>query len=222
MSASRLPGTVYNFGPDAFPLLAQDSPQQPLTRKGRIRVQMEEHLRDYAGRGGRVITVRAGDFFGPQAGNSWCAQGLVTPNQAVRSVYRPNSPGVGHAWGYLPDVARTMVLLLNRRQLLEPFACFHLAGHWDATGHDLVDCIVRVVARHGGRTPTIRALPWWLFTLAAPFSEAFRQMREMSYLWTQPIRMGGAKLKAVLGQEPHTPLEAAIETTQGGLGCLPA
>ena len=27
-----LPGTVYNYGPDAFPVLREDSPQQPLTR----------------------------------------------------------------------------------------------------------------------------------------------------------------------------------------------
>lgn len=29
-----LPGTVYNFGPDAFPVLCETSAQQPLTRKG--------------------------------------------------------------------------------------------------------------------------------------------------------------------------------------------
>lgn len=32
-----LPGTVYNYGPDALPLLGEASPQQPLTRKGAIR-----------------------------------------------------------------------------------------------------------------------------------------------------------------------------------------
>ena len=37
-----LPGTIYNYGPDAFPLLAEDSPQHPTTRKGAIRVEMEE------------------------------------------------------------------------------------------------------------------------------------------------------------------------------------
>jgi hypothetical protein len=31
-----LPGTVYNYGPDAFPLLREDSPQHPRTRKGTI------------------------------------------------------------------------------------------------------------------------------------------------------------------------------------------
>jgi len=34
------PGTVYNYGPDAFPVLREDSPQTPATRKGAIRVQM--------------------------------------------------------------------------------------------------------------------------------------------------------------------------------------
>ncbi|MDA4636326.1 NAD-dependent epimerase, partial [Escherichia coli] len=37
-----LPGTVYNFGPDAFPVLGEDSPQHPVTRKGRLRVMMEQ------------------------------------------------------------------------------------------------------------------------------------------------------------------------------------
>ena len=37
-----LPGTVYNYGPDAFPLIAEAAPQQPVTRKGAIRVEMEQ------------------------------------------------------------------------------------------------------------------------------------------------------------------------------------
>lgn len=58
-----LPGTVYNYGPDAFPLLREDAPQNPVTRKGAIRVQMEKALLAYAQRGGRVLILRAGDFF---------------------------------------------------------------------------------------------------------------------------------------------------------------
>ena len=30
-----LPGTIYNFGPDAFPTLRENSPQNPLTRQGK-------------------------------------------------------------------------------------------------------------------------------------------------------------------------------------------
>ena len=50
-SGARLvfPGTVYNFGPDAFPALSERSPQNPTTRKGTIRVEMERRLRPPAG-----------------------------------------------------------------------------------------------------------------------------------------------------------------------------
>lgn len=57
-----LPGTVYNYGPDAFPLVREDAPQMPVTKKGAIRVQMEKELEAYSQRGGRVLILRAGDF----------------------------------------------------------------------------------------------------------------------------------------------------------------
>lgn len=65
-----LPGTVYNFGVDAFPVLREDAPQHPATRKGAIRVELERRLQDASVHGVRSIVVRAGDFFGPQLGNS--------------------------------------------------------------------------------------------------------------------------------------------------------
>src|SRR5579862_6489042 len=61
------PGTVYNYGPDAFPTLTEKSPQNPITRKGAIRAGMEQALRTAADDGLKVLIVRAGDFFGPGA-----------------------------------------------------------------------------------------------------------------------------------------------------------
>lgn len=217
-----LPGTVYNFGPSAFPLLYEDSPQEPLTRKGAIRVAMEQRLRAASGQGCRVIVVRAGDFFGPQAGNSWFAQGLLKPGQPVKTISMPGAPGVGHQWAYLPDVARTMVQLLQRRDSLEPFAVFHMAGHWDADGTQLAAAIQRAVVRHGGAQPTVRAFPWWLMALAAPFMTTLRELREMRYLWNTPVAMRNTKLVATLGHEPHTPLDQAVEAALLGMDCLPA
>jgi hypothetical protein len=42
-----LPGTLYNFGPDSFPTLREDSPQNPVTKKGAIRVEMEKRGQAY-------------------------------------------------------------------------------------------------------------------------------------------------------------------------------
>ena len=215
-----LPGTIYNYGPDAFPLLRETSPQHPVTRKGAIRVEMERRLEEYARSGGRVLIVRAGDFFGPQGGNSWFGQGLVKPGLPVKTVSQPGDAGVGHEWSYLPDVARTVVKLLDKGDSLESFATFHMAGHWDSDGSQMTDAIRRVVTRRTGVEPRVSTFPWWLLTLAAPFVTTFRELREMRYLWRNPLRMDNARLAAVLGQEPHTPLDVAVEATLVGLGCL--
>ena len=215
-----LPGTIYNFGPDAFPLLIEDAPQHPVTRKGGIRVEMERRLRAASNNGARVLIVRAGDFFGPKAGNNWFSQGLIKPGKPVTTVSNPGRKGVGHQWSYLPDVARTMVELLARRESLDSFAAFHMAGHWDADGSQMCESIQRVVARRTGQAPRISAFPWWLLSLASPFVATFREMREMRYLWREPIRMDNARLLTVLGKEPHTPLDAAVEAALIGLGSL--
>jgi len=217
-----LPGTVYNYGAGAFPLLTEDAPQQPATRKGAIRVELEARLQRAAGEGARVLIVRAGDFFGPHAGNSWFAQGLVKPGQPVRTITYPGKQGIGHQWSYLPDVARTMVELLAMRDSLPPFARFHLAGHWDQDGRQMTNAIARVVRQSTGRAPRVKAFPWWLMALAAPFVATLRELREMRYLWQTPVRMDNAKLLAVLGHEPHTPLEVAVKATLEGMGNLRA
>jgi nucleoside-diphosphate-sugar epimerase len=216
-----LPGTVYNYGPDAFPVVAEDAPQHPATRKGGLRVRMEAALEAHAARGGRVLIVRAGDFFGPRAGNNWFAQGLVKPGRPVRRIANPAAPGTGHQWAYLPDVAATMAALIERRAQLEPFARFHMGGHWDADGTAICAAVRRVVARRGGRA-AVGAFPWWLVRLATPFNETLRELWEMRYLWRQPVRLDNRKLVGVLGAEPHTPLDVAVERTLEGLHCLPA
>ena len=215
-----LPGTVYNFGPDAFPLLREDSPQHPLTRKGAIRVEMERRLRAASTEGVHCIVVRAGDFFGPRAGNNWFSQGLIKPGVPVRAISQPGLAGIGHQWSYLPDVAKTMLQLIERRSALEPFADFHMRGHFDADGAQMIEAIQRVVRADSGRTPSVRRFPWALLMLASPFVTVLREMREMRYLWREPIRMDNAKLVAALGAEPHTPLDDAVHESLLGLGCL--
>ncbi|MBN3857274.1 NAD-dependent epimerase/dehydratase family protein [Paraburkholderia sp. Ac-20340] len=216
-----LPGTVYNFGPEALPRVAEDAPQQPRTRKGAIRVELERRIEAATARDVRAIVLRAGDFFGPQVGNSWLAQGFLKPGAPVASVREPGTPGVGHAWGYVPDVARAMLELIAQRGALAPFARFHMAGHWDADGTQMAAAICRVAARHG-LTVKRGAFPWPLIYVAALFSTTPREMLEMRYLWRETLELDNRHLVATLGCEPHTPLDTAVEATLQGLGCLPA
>ena len=212
-----LPGTVYNYGPNVFPDIAEDAPQMPRTRKGLIRVAMEQRLRTAADQGKcTALIVRAGDFFGPGAANNWFGQGLVTPGGRPKVIRNPGTRGVGHQWAYLPDVAETMVRLLERADL-PAFASFHMEGHWDHDGRQMVQAIARVL---GDPAVPVRPLPWWQLRLAALIATTPREMMEMRYLWRQPVRMTNDRLVATLGGEPRTPLLEAVRATLTDLRCV--
>jgi nucleoside-diphosphate-sugar epimerase len=221
-----LPGTVYNYGPDVWPQLHEYSSQHPGTRKGKIRVEMEARLRAASRDGVRTLIVRAGDFFGPRAANNWFSQGLVKPGKPVASISYPGKPGIGHQWAYLPDVAETMVQLVEKEESLEAFASFQMKGHWDEDGRRMTRAIQQAVSGSvapgatQAREPRVSAFPWWLIQVGGPFVPLFREMMEMRYLWREPLYMDNARLVKALGAEPHTALDDAVLTTLNGLGCL--
>lgn len=213
-----LPGTIYNFGPDAFPQLSESSPQHPITAKGAIRVELERRLAAAAGRGARVLILRCGDFFGPRVGNNWFSQGMIRPGAPVHTLRYPGSPDHRHAWAYLPDVAETAARLLDREAELADVEVFHFGGY-AVDGIELRDAL-----RHATGDASVRLgrFPWWQVNLAAPFVTTLREVRKMRYLWRTPILLDDRKLVAFLGGAPYTPLEQALRVTLEGLGCLPA
>jgi nucleoside-diphosphate-sugar epimerase len=209
------PGTIYNYGPDAFPNLTEASPQHPRTRKGAIRVRMEAALKAASDDGLRVLVVRAGDFIAPKPGNNWLAQGLIKPGRPVSAVTYPGPLSVPHCWAYLPDLAETMVRLAELPDLVE-FETFHMRGQ-TLTGDELVAALEAVA----GRRLAVSRLPWFAIRGLAPFNETMREMLEMRYLWETPVLLDNARLVARLGAEPHTPIEEALRTALAGLGALP-
>lgn len=212
-----LPGTVYNFGLEAFPLIDETAPQNPTTRKGKIRVEMERRLKAASAQGAPVLIVRAGDFFGPQAGNSWFGQAVVKPGGPVKSVTEPSARGLAHAWAYLPDLAETMARLLDRADRLAAFEVFHFRGHLLAWG-EMASSVRRVI---GQPKLPVMSFPWWLVVALSPVVRIFGEMAEVRYLWREPLVLDDRKLRAFLGEIPHTPLDTAVAASLRGLGCLP-
>ena len=212
-----LPGTIYSYGPDAFPVLREDSPQTATTHKGMIRIALENRLEDASRQGVPSLIVRFGDFFGPKPGNNWFSQGMVSPNRPLDSIAYPGKNGVGHDWAYLPDAGEAFALLMDRETELGDFARFHFRGFWDKDGTGMVAAIRRVTGKPG---LPVKTLPWFFFKLASPFNETLRELYATRPLWTTPIQLDNTRLVQFLGKEPNTDLDQAVETTLRGLGCL--
>ena len=205
-----LPATIYNFGSNGARVLKENSPQIPTTRKGQVRVEMELKLQKASLYGVRSIVVRAGDFFGPGAGNSWLTRGMVKARGRVRSVYNPGPPEVGHSWAYVPDLAETMVRLIECERPMSAYEVFHFRGHWFERGVEMAE---RVCGALGISDRRIKPFPWWAIKLASPVLNAFHEMLEMRYLWQVPLQLDNSKLRAFIGAEVHTPLEDALAAT---------
>ncbi len=211
-----LPGTIYNYDPATTPVISADTPQEPKSRKGTIRVALEKRLRDAAPQVPSLI-LRAGDFFGPGARSSWFSQAMVSPGKPVRRIVNP-ARGAGHSWAYLPDLAETFARLADIGDRLPPFEVLQFEGLYDADGTRMIEAIRAAVGR---RVPVYR-FPWWLVRLAAPFNAFMREAAEIAPGWKYPMRLDNSRLVALLGEEPHTPLDVAMPATLAAMGCLPA
>lgn len=213
-----LPGNVYNFGRDMPALLREDTPQHAHTAKGQVRMALEQQL---STSGVRAVVIRAGDFFGSGRG-SWFDLVLTKQLAKGRFTY-PAQGAVPTAWAYLPDLARTFVAVAERADALAPFEVLHFAGH-ALTAQRWLEALTPVALAQGWLAPGAAlkraSLPWPILRLASPFVPAWAALLEMRYLWQTPHALANAKLRALIGPEPHTPLPQAVAAALADLGLL--
>ena len=72
--------------------------------------------------------------------------------------------------------------------------------HWDTDGTQMITAIRKAA---GNPNLNVTKTPWALMRLLSPFVPLFREVCEMRYLWQMPVHMNNAKLRGVLGEEPH-------------------
>lgn len=208
-----VPGGLYNYGYDAFPLVHEDAPQHPVTEKGRIRAALDLRLEAGSRNGAPAMMVCFGDFFGPVPGGNWF-EAMVKPGTRAASITYPGKKGVGHSWAYLPDAGEVIARLLDREDELADFARFHFEGIWDPDGSAMINAIKAELDRPDIK---VKPLPWWLLGAAGLLLETPREIWKMRYLWRHPVRLDNRRLVAFLGAEPRTPLRDAVRTTLAGL-----
>ena len=192
-------------------LLDEQTPMQPTTRKGGMRVEIEQRIAEACDAGMRAVILRAGDFFGGGRG-SWFDLVIAKDIERRRLTY-PGPLDVMHTWAYLPDYADTLVQLAERRADFAPFETFGFAGH-ALTGNELI-AVIEAVTR---AKFTVRPMSWWFLKTIGQLMAMGRELSELEYLWRVPHAISGEKLKAAIGKVPHTPIEPAVAASLRALG----
>src|SRR5262249_26473468 len=149
----------------------------PTTRKGRLRVEIEERLKAAADKGTRVLIVRAGDYFGPSVRNGLVDRifGNAARGKPMAVFGNTSAP---HQWAYVPDLARLTVDLMELPWrgdgALKPFETVHFAGHIAIRQSEFL----RQVASAAAHTGDVRVTPWWLMRLAGLVNPVVRELLE--------------------------------------------
>jgi nucleoside-diphosphate-sugar epimerase len=197
------PGNVYNFGSGMPEVLDAETPMRPTSRKGRLRVEIEQRMREASERGVRTIILRAGDFYGGVRG-SWFDL-VLTRDLGRRRIIYPGPVDVVHPWAYVPDVAATMVRLAEVRATLPAFASFGFPGH-AVTGAEMGGAIAAALRERF----QVKRMEWWLIKTFGRLSALGRELAEIEYLWRTPHRISGETLATAIGEVPHTPFAEAV------------
>ena len=206
------PGNLYNYGVGMPARIDETVPMHPTSRKGAIRVAVEARMRDAQEAGLRTIVLRAGDYFGGEGVGSWFDRVIVKEIAAGRLTY-PGPLDIIHEWAYLPDMVQALVQLVERREQLAPFATFGFAGH-AVTGREFAAAISRGCRRDF----KVGFMPWRLLKAMGVFVPVFRELCEISYMWSTPHAIDGTRLADIIGGIPHTPLDQAIAASLAALG----
>lgn len=200
------PGNIYNFG--LIDVITEETPPSPTTKKGVIRVKLEQMLQQAAEQGKcAVVNLRLPDFWGPNVMNEGIApvfRGALA-GKAMPWLFRNDIP---HQLVYTPDAAK-VYYMLAKHPPRQPYTVYNFAGEvvpsikqWQAQ-----------IAKAAGTEPRHKVYPGWLFKVMGLFSPGMREIAEMGYLWQNTILLNDDKLRQTLPNIPHTPMQQAIEET---------
>ena len=201
------PGNVYVYGHARSEFVGEAHPWATHTRKGELRIRMEQMLND-AWNSDKVpyTVVRFPDFYGP-----WVTNELYAP------IFRNALLGKPITWygkldipiefAYIEDAAEALVMAgvgssTNGESYNVPGAGVSTPREW-----------LQLVCSIAGTKANIRTVPKFMIALAGITNSMAREFYEMIYLKTERLILDGTKFKKKFGTIPAAPYKDGIKET---------
>ncbi|CCH54373.1 NAD-dependent epimerase/dehydratase [Fibrisoma limi BUZ 3] len=234
------PGNIYGFGKATEPI-REDSPVNPIARKGQLRVEIEAMLEKAAKAGHcRVLNVRLPDFWGPNV-----------LNDGVRPIFENALQGKALPWLYTIDIPHQAVYTKDAAEVIVRLMLRSVgAGNASDAGKlsgiasdagvlgyssdgtsDAGSTPAYQVFNYGGQVhPSMRSFfsqiaeltgkplktqvysPLFVSVMGL-FLPILREVKEMGYLYQNTVVLDDTKVRSLFPDFQETPLKQALAET---------
>jgi nucleoside-diphosphate-sugar epimerase len=199
---------LYMHGRVGGGVIDEDTPSNPASPKGEVRARVAGMLFDAHRRGDvRAVAGRASDFYGPGGVNTFFERRFWTRVFSGRSAQFFTDPSVPHTFHYTRDVAAGLAALGRAED--------DVTGRWwmlpaepAVAPRELVGRFARAL----GRGIAVERVPAAVVTAMGWFVPIVRELLEMRYQWSEPLRVSDRRFRERFGLAA-TPLDQGAAET---------
>lgn len=209
------PGNIYEFG--NVKTITEDMVPKPTTKKGKIRLELFEMLKNATNEGKcKVIFMRLPDFFGPNVVNGITERifGHAVKKKTMNWLIRSDIP---HQFVYTPDAAALMYKICQNPER-DPFTLYNYSSYIVPSMNEYA----KIIASQSGCPPKFQNLPKFVMNIMGWFMPVMKELRENYYLFENAVNLDDAKIRKDYPDFKHTPLEEAVAITLKSFREMPA
>ncbi|MCP4382821.1 MAG: NAD-dependent epimerase/dehydratase family protein [Hyphomicrobiales bacterium] len=201
------PGNNYNYGETDQPI-SEITPFNPNTRLGQVRVELEKMLQRATDQGRiRTLVVRMAEIWGPNVTNKQFAP-IFENALKGRKLPWIISASTPQQLLYSKDAGRAIVLL-TRRDDLDPYAVFNLAG----TRVPSMESWLKQVGEIAGKPAGVSVLPKRMLSVLGTFVPILREVRSMAYKYETSVLLNDDRFTGLYPDFHQTPMPEAMAET---------
>lgn len=178
--------------------MTEDTAFNPTSKKGEVRAKIATMLLDEMRSGNlQAMIVRAADFYGPGAVQSFPHATVFERLKAGKTPQWIGSPNTVHTFTFTPDAGRAVALLETSSE------AFGQTWHLPTTKEPLTGAdFVRLACEQAGRPNKLQVAPGWMLKLMGLFMAVLRENDEMMYQFEYDYRFDSSKIESAFGLQP--------------------
>lgn len=175
--------------------MTEDTPFNPISKKGEVRARIATMLLDEMRNGNvQAMIVRAADFYGPNAVNSFPHATVFSRLKARKTPQWIGNPHAIHTFTYTPDTGPALVALGRSPE------AYGQTWHLPTTKEPLTGADFARLACELAKQPyKLRVAPRWMLRLMGIFVPVLRENEEMMYQFEYDYRFDSSKMESVFG-----------------------